>query len=106
MIITEPSRISFLLLIPSDIAIICLFSLKGAEHFPILNSGAVQHMGRISYTFFVMQSFWKNFVTIYLGKIANNAGILVCVYFPKYLLLKFTLPNFRAANTKNSKLWE
>lgn len=68
MIVTEPSRTNFLLFIPAGVAIICLFSIKGVEYFPILNSGAVQYIGKISYTFFVMQSFWQNFVSIYLGR--------------------------------------
>lgn len=80
MIITEPSRTNFLLFIPAGVAIICLFSIKDPEYFPILNSSVAQYMGKISYTFFVMQSFWQNFATIYISKMVNSAGILTFAY--------------------------
>lgn len=80
LIVTEPSRTNFLLFVPASIGILCLFLIGKKERFCILESRIVQYMGKISYTFFVMQSFFQNVVSIYATKWTHNAAILNAMY--------------------------
>lgn len=80
LIVTEPSRTNFLLFVPASIGILCLFLIGKKEKFCILESRIAQYMGKISYTFFVMQSFFQNVVSIYATKWTQNAAILNAMY--------------------------
>lgn len=91
MIWTEPGRSNFLLFIPASICILTMFWLEGKGKFPILTSRPVQYLGKISYTFFVMQSFSQNVVSILISKNIQNHVVLNVIYLALNLLLSTAL---------------
>lgn len=91
MIWTEPGRSNFLLLIPASIVILAMFWLGGEAKFPILDSRPVQYLGKISYTFFVLQSFSQNVILIYVSGHMSNHYLLNLAYVGLNLLLSAAL---------------
>lgn len=87
MIWTEPSRSNYLLFIPAASTILCCFWLGERKSFFLFESRPLQYLGKVSYTFFVLQSFCQNFVSIYLSNYSSDPLFLnVC-----YLLLDLLL---------------
>lgn len=91
MVVTEPGRSNYLLFIPASICILTMFWLGENGKFPILNSRPVQYLGKISYTFFVMQSFSQNFVSIIVSRYVSNSFTLNIIYLAVNLLLSAIL---------------
>lgn len=91
MIWTEPGKSNFLLFIPASVCILTMFWLEGNGKFPILTSKPVQYLGKISCTFFVMQSFSQNVVSILISKNIQNHVVLNVIYLALNLLLSTAL---------------
>lgn len=91
LVITEPGRSNYLLFIPAAICIVTMFWLGENGKFPILNSKPIQYLGKISYTFFVMQSFSQNFVSIIVADYISDNFTLNIVYLAVNLLLSAAL---------------
>lgn len=91
LVVTEPGRSNYLLFIPAAICILTMFWLGENGKFPILNSKPVQYLGKISYTFFVMQSFSQNFVSIIVARCISDSFTLNIIYLAVNLLLSAAL---------------
>lgn len=91
LVVTEPSRSNYLLFIPAAICILTMFWLGEEGKFPILNSKPLQYLGKISYTFFVMQSFSQNFVSIIVANYITDKFTLNIIYLAVNLLLSAIL---------------
>lgn len=111
LVITEPSRTNFLLFIPVGTCIVSMFCLGAQGRYPILNSKPVQYLGKISYSFFVMQSFSQNVCTIYLSRVTNNPVLQNCAYIVLnlaissfvYWCFEVSIPLFLMDSSKKGK---
>ncbi len=91
LIWTEPGRSNFLVLVPASIAILTMFWIGNEGKFLVLNAKPVQYLGKISYTFFVLQSFSQNFVSIYVSPHVSNHYLLNLFFVVFNLLLSAIL---------------
>lgn len=74
------SRWFFLLLLPCSILI--LFSFWGSKNYfdKLLESRCVQFLGKMSFSFYIMQSFSQNVVQIYATRYTENVWLLNLIY--------------------------
>lgn len=87
----ESDRMVFLVIILASIVILTMFWLGERGKFPILNSRPVQYLGKISYTFFVMQSLFQNFVSGCIAPYISDHLLLNVIYITLNLLLSAAL---------------
>ena len=112
LVFCQASRASFLLFIPISFTI--LFCFWGAPSYfdKFLQSKIVQYIGKISFSFYIMQSFSQNIVQIYISKyIANNVALNVCYFLLNfvvgsicYYIFEEKLPNYFANKKSRYKI--
>ena len=109
LVITQFSRASFLLFIPIS-AIILLYFWKTPSYLDvILHSRIVQYIGKISFSFYIMQSFSQNIVQNYFSRFTSNNIILNICYFLLnlivgsicYYIFENKIPNYLRKNKDN-----
>lgn len=105
LIWTEPGRSNYLLFFPASVCILSMFWLGNNGKFPILNSKFVQYMGKISYAFFVMQSFSQNFVSIILTRWSSNHFVLTVMYLGVNFLLSTILYFLTETDGRRRSKW-
>lgn len=84
-VLGKTSRLDYLILIPVCLFIFSCFNMKEKPCIALLENRFVQYLGRISYSFYIMQSFSQNVVQIYVIDAISNPYVLNAVY----LLINF-----------------
>lgn len=87
LIFFQTSRASFLLLLL--ISGILLLYFEGVPSYldVILQSRFVQYIGKISFSFYIMQSFSQNFVQICVSRfITNNIALNICYFLINFIV--------------------
>lgn len=112
LIFCQASRASFLLFIPISCVILLYFWGVPSYFDVLLQSKIVQYMGKISFSFYIMQSFSQNTVQIYISKyITNNVALNVCYFLINfvvasicYYIFEEKLPNYTMSLRGNQQI--